>query len=454
MVQSVHISSEEGLKRVEALKERGVRLVRLQYPDLHGVARGKVVLMEELEHVYQHGIGFARGIMFIDLHHNVVTGVDTGLPDILARPDLSTLTQLPWDPEAAWCIADLEELQTGEPCSLDSRHALKKVIQKFEAIGYAPVVGPELEFYICEKDPEARGGLKRYVNNDSNVYTTGPFVDPHNVLEYMLENCAAFGMKAYAANHEYGRSQFEINLKHSLALDASDRTFLFKALVKELAARKGLHATFMGKPWNDDEGSGTHFHFSLLDRNGANAFYDPEVPGGLSEVGRHFMAGILNRMLAIMPLICPTVNAYRRFAAEGLAPTRINWGYDNRFALIRVPNETGEATRIEVRVADGTANPYLAAAALLAAGLDGIENKLEPPKEVTGFIYELPEEEQGTPLPISLDGALPYLEKDELLRAHLGDSLVDTFIEVKRAEIARFSQWVSDWELREYAYHL
>lgn len=454
MVQSLHVSEQEGMERIEELKKRGVRMVRLQYSDLHGVARGKVVPLDELQHVVQHGIGFVGAVMTMDLRHNVIIGFETGLPDVQARPDLSTLTQLPWEPEAAWCIADLYYMGSGEPFNLDSRHVLRQVINKFESIGLFPVIGPELEFYLCEKDPEARCGLKRYVDKDSNVYTTGGFAEPQGVLEYMLENCMAFGLEAYAANHEYGRSQFEINMRHALAMTAADRTFLFKTLIKELAARKGLHATFMGKPWNDDEGSGTHFHFSFLNAQGTNILYDPSRDDQVNELGKHFIAGVLNKVPALMPLMCPTINAYRRINAQGLVPTRINWGYDNRFTLIRIPNEREGATRIEVRVADGTANPYLSAAAILAAGLDGIEKKLEPPKAVEGFLYELPEEEQGPPVPTSLDESLTYFEQDETLRAYLGDELVDTFVVIKRAEINRFNQWVSDWELQEYSQHL
>ena len=454
MVQSLHVSEKEGMERIEELRRRGVRKVRLQYSDLHGIARGKVVPLDELEHLVHHGIGFVGAVMTMDLRHNVILGLETGLPDVQARPDLSTLTQLPWDPEAAWCIADLREMASGKPFNLDSRHVLRQVVKRFESIGLFPVVGPELEFYLCEKDPEARGGIKRYMDKDSNVYTTGIFAEPQGVLEYMLENCLAFGLEAYAANHEYGRSQFEINMRHTQALTAADRTFLFKTLIKELAYRKGLHATFMGKPWNDDEGSGTHFHFSFRNEQGANVLYDPSREDQVSDIGKHFIAGVLNKVPALMAIMCPTVNAYRRINAQGLVPTRINWGYDNRFTLIRIPNEREAATRIEVRVADGTANPYLAAAAILAAGLEGIEEKMEPPKAVEGFLYALSEEEQGPPLPTSLEEALTYLEKDEALRAYLGDELVDTFVTIKRAEITRFNQWVTDWELREYAHHL
>ncbi|MEB3103679.1 glutamine synthetase family protein [Ferviditalea candida] len=451
MLTSEKIDDKE---RLNVLKQQGVKFVRLQFSDLHGISRGKVFPISEMERLPEHGIAFAGAVMTVDLRHNVVAGFETGLPDIIARPDLSTLVQLPWEPEAAWCIANLEKPVSGMPFDVDSRNALKQVIKRYEKIGLSPVVGPELEFYLCKQDGESPEGLKRYLDNDSHVYTTGSFTDPQGILEYLLENAAQLGLKAYAANHEYGRSQFEINLKHSLAMDSADRAFLFKTMIKELSARKGLLATFMGKPWNDDEGSGMHLHISLARKDGSNAFCDPQKPGVLTDLGLHFVAGVLSRSVALTPLLNPTVNSYRRINAKALAPTRVNWGYDNRFTLVRIPNETGAATRVEIRSMDGTANPYLAYAGLLLAGLEGIEKKMQPPKAIEGFLYGLPEEEQGTPLPTSLQEALAALEQDEELRNDLGSEITDTFIVIKKYELDRYNQWVSDWELREYAHHL
>lgn len=444
----------DGIERINALQEQGVRFIRLQFSDLHGIARGKVIPISEFEHLTKHGIAFAGAIMTVDLRHNTVAGFETGLPDMCARPDLTTLTQLPWEPEAAWCTADLENLGIGTPYAVDPRNTLRRVIMRYEAIGLSPVIGPELEFYLCETDTHTPGQLKRYLDNDSHVYTTGSYTDPRGILEYLLKHSAAFGLQAYAANHEYGRSQFEINLKHSQAMDSADRAFRFKSLIKELSARQGLLATFMGKPWNDDEGSGMHLHVSLADENGNNAFYNPERPEVLSDIGLHFTAGVLSRAAALMSLLNPTVNAYRRINMKSLAPTRVNWGYDNRFTLIRVPNERGDATRVEIRVADGTANPYIAYAALLLAGLEGIESKLEPPPSVEGLFFDMPEDVQGSALPSSLNEAVAALEKDETLREQLGNELIESFLVVKKFELERYHQWVSDWEIREYSHHL
>src|ERR1700730_4677217 len=213
-------------------------------------------------------------------------------------------------------------------------------------------------------------------------------------------------------------------------------------------------ATFIGKPWNDDEGSGFHLHLSLCDGEGANRCGDPEGEDGLSKVTRHFIAGVLEHASGMMAFFNPTVNAYRRLNPEALVPTQVNWGHDNRFTFVRVPQERGDATRVEIRVGDGAANPYLAYTAALAAGLDGIHRKLEPPAPLSGLIYALPEEQQGPPLPATLPDAITALDADETLRAAMGQELVDTFKTIKESELNRFRQWVTDWEFREYSHHL
>jgi glutamine synthetase len=210
----------------------------------------------------------------------------------------------------------------------------------------------------------------------------------------------------------------------------------------------------MGKPFNGDAGSGFHLHLSLCDEHGANAFTEEAGDEGCAEVLRHFIAGVLVHAPALMAFLNPTVNSYRRIDPHELVPTRACWGYDNRFGLVRVPPERGGATRVEMRLADGSANPYLATAALLFAGLDGIRRELTPPAAVAGLVYELPEEEQGDPIPLSLDAALEALEADATLRDAMGAQLTDTFLTIKRFELERYHRHVSDWDLAEYAHHL
>jgi glutamine synthetase len=433
------------------LSELGVRVVRVQYADLHGICRGKDIPAGAFADAADEGISFVEAIMTVDLRHNVVAGFEKGFPDLHGRPDLATLVRLPWQPDIATCIVDLEDPTSHEAHPLDGRGALKRVLARYAELGLSPVVGPELEFYLCEPDSDSPYGFRPYARQDSPVYTVGDQGDPRGVVSRMLDAAVALGLGAIAASHEFGRSQFEINLRHSTALDSADRAFRFKEMVKELAARDGLRATFMGKPWNDDEGSGFHLHVSLRDAEGANTCADPEDEQGLAAVSRHFIAGVLEHAPAMMAFFNPTVNSYRRLNAEALVPTRVCWGHDNRFVLVRVPLERGGATRIEVRLGDGTANPYLAYTAALAAGLDGIRRELEPPEPLGGLIYELPEDQQGVPLPTTFGDALDALDADDVIGEAMGAELVETFKTIKRAELDRFRAWVTDWEFAEYS---
>jgi glutamine synthetase len=279
----------------------------------------------------------------------------------------------------------------------------------------------------------------------------GDLADPRGVLGRMLDAAVDLELGAIAAAHEYGRSQFEINLRHSDALDSADRAFRFRAMVKEMAARDGLLATFMGKPFNGDEGSGFHLHVSLVDADGANAGEASDGAHGLTPVMCHFIAGVMAHARAMMVFFNPTVNAYRRISAEALVPTRVCWGHDHRMTLVRVPKERGSSTRLELRLGDGTANPYLAYAAALAAGLDGIRRELELPEPVEGMIYDLPEDALGDSLPTTFAEALQALKEDQLMIDAIGARLVETFEEIKGAELERFRAWVTDWEFEEYS---
>ncbi|MGN6867574.1 MAG: glutamine synthetase family protein [Solirubrobacteraceae bacterium] len=422
------------------LEEVGVRAVRLQYADLHGICRGKDIAISAFPKVAKGWIGFAEAIMTTDLRHNMLGGFESGFPDVLARPDLDTLVPLPWEPEVVACIVDLEEFDGGEPYAVDPRGVLKRLVARFTEQGITPLVGPELEFYLCEPDPSDPRGWRPYAAQESGVYTVGDVADPKGTLSRMLDAAVEYDLGAVAAAHEYGRAQFEISLLHSPALDSADRAFRFKAMVKEMAARDGLLATFMGKPFNDDEGSGFHLHVSLVDADGENVGFDESGSDGLAPVMRHFIAGVLEHGPALMVFFNPTVNAYRRIDPQALVPTRVSWGHDRRMSLVRVPKERGAATRMEIRLGDGTANPYLAYAAALAAGLDGIERELS-----------LPEETEGRALPLSFDEALAALKADPVIISAMGEELVDTFELLKTAELERFRTWVTDWEFAEYS---
>ena len=442
--------------RSEAITELStgtpVRSIRVLYPDLHGVARGKDVPIAAFDHVLDDGLRFCAAVMGTDLRHTPVVGGDEGYPDLIARPDMTTMATLPWEPGVASCLADLEPSEGGAPVA-DPRGAVRRAAQDLRATGLDPIVGPELEFFLLRPDAAAEHGIRPHIDQPSMVYTVGPQADPGGVVRAMTEGLAALGLEVLAFNHEFMNSQYEINLRHTDALVAADRAFRLKAAVKDIAAQHGLVATFMGKPFNDQGGSGTHLHVSL-NRNERNAFDAPAEEDGVSAELRAFTAGVLAHAAGLMALLNPTVNAYRRIQPDSLAPTHANWGWDNRGAFIRIPPERGPATRIEIRVADGAANPYLAIAAVLSAGAHGLREALHPPPPLRGDAYRADRETIGGLLPKSLDAALEALESDTVLCRALGPEIVETFLAVKRFEIERHRAWVSDWEIAEYLHHL
>jgi glutamine synthetase len=442
--------------RSEAITELStgtpVRSIRVLFSDLHGVARGKDVPIAEFDHVLDHGLRFCAAVMGTDLRHTPVVGGDEGYPDLIARPDMTTMATLPWEPGVASCLADLEPAEGGAPIA-DPRGAVRRAVRDLRRGGLDPTVGPELEFFLLRPDPAAERGIRRHVDQPSMVYTVGPQADPGGIGRALTEGLAALGLQVLAFNHEFMNSQYEINLRHAGALLAADRAFRLKAAVKDVAAQHGLVATFMGKPFNDQGGSGMHLHVSL-NREERNAFDAPAEEDGVSAELRAFTAGVLAHAAGLMALLNPTVNAYRRIQPDSLAPTHANWGWDNRGTFIRIPPERGAATRVEIRVADGAANPYLAIAALLSAGAHGLREGLRPPPPVHGDAYRADRDVIGPALPLSLDAALEALEGDEVLCRALGPEIVETFVAVKRFEIGRHRTWVSDWEIAEYLHHL
>jgi len=426
---------------IAALQQRGVRAVRVLYTDLHGIARGKDIPIGKFEHLAEEGVTFCSAVMATDLRHTPVVGGEEGYVDFSVKPDLGTLRALPWQPDVAWCLGEAMLLDGSGPAATCPRGLLARVVARYADHELVPAVGPELEFFLLERDAAAPGGLRRYVDELSRVYTVGAVSDPRGIVLEMLYACDQLGLRAFAANHEFMNSQYEINVEYSDA-------------VKELAARQGMVATFMGKPFNDQGGSGFHLHLSVVGSDGANVFADQNMPHGLGTVRSRFLAGVLEHGPALMALLAPTVNAYKRLVPDSLAPTHVNWGHDNRTAFVRVPNETGSRSRIEVRAGDGSACAHLLIAALLLAGLDGIERELDPPDPVVGDAYRADEAHAGTKLPASLGASLDALEADEWLSDALGAELLGTFVVMKRFELERFSQYVTDWELDEYARHL
>ncbi|MCX4884248.1 MULTISPECIES: glutamine synthetase family protein [unclassified Streptomyces] len=438
----------------DRLAAEGIDVVRVTYPDLIGTDRARDVLLDHLPSACEHGLAFCRAVYHTTPRGDVVAiegGIEAGLPDISVRPDLSTLARVPWEPGVAWCLGDTTDPATGGPAAESPRDLLRSVLARCADAGLSPVVGPELEYFLLEEDATAPNGWRRSPAVTGSVYTAGLRADPDNHLLRTLRQLRDLGIGVITGNHEFDGGQYEINLTHSDALDAADRAFRFKAAVKELARKEGKLATFMAKPFNDSGGSGFHLHFSCVDADGRNVFDDPAGAFGLSGNARHAIAGLLTHAPALAALLNPTVNSYKRFGPDTLAPWLINWGLDNRSAMVRIPPERGSGARLEVRLGDAGANPYLAIAALTAAALLGVQEGKEPPAPLEGYGYDL---EKSQVLPMNLTAALDALEADEALIELLGKDFTASFLAYKRDEAERFQRHVTDWEFAEYSYHL
>ncbi|MGW6886600.1 glutamine synthetase family protein [Streptomyces chartreusis] len=436
---------------MERLTAEGVDVVRVTYPDLIGTDRARDVLVDHLPAACEHGLAFCRAVYHTTPQGDVVPvpgGLDAGLPDVTVRPDLSTLTALPWEPGVATCLGEVTDPATGAPAPESPRDLLRTVLAHCAEQGLRPIVGPELEYFLLER---TAAGWRRHPETTGAVYTAGLRADPANHLLRTLRHLRDLGIGVITGNHEFDGGQYEINLTHSDALDAADRSFRFKAAVKELARRDGLLATFMAKPFGDAGGSGFHLHLSCDDAEGRNAFDDPAGAHGLSAVARHAIAGIVAHAPALAALLNPTVNSYKRFGPDTLAPWLIDWGLDNRSAMVRIPPERGSGARLELRLGDASANPYLAIAATLAAALLGIRAGEEPPPPLEGYGYDTA---RSALLPTDLSSALDALEADTDLAGLLGKDFTTSYLTYKRNEVERFQRHVTDWEFTEYAYHL
>lgn len=429
-----------------------VDVLRLIWPDVLGMARSKDIPVSQLERAAGHGPTFCQATWTTTTRGDVLDGhgsLQDGLSDMVSRLDTSTIRPIPWVPGVAYGIADIDE-PDGSPNMISPRTLLRRVIAEYKLLGLIPIVGPELEFYLAHRP---NGTWERVLNKTGRVYSTGSLVDPDGTFLHLLRMVDRLGIGAFAANHEFCPSQYEINLWHGEALDAADRTFLLKTAVKDICASRGVMGTFLGKPWSDEGGSGFHLHLSVTDVEGSQMM--DEADGSLSLISQRMMAGILEHAPALVAVCNPTVNAYKRLGPDTMAPYRSNWGYDNRTTFVRIPPERGAGGRLEVRVGDGAANPYVVIAVVLAAALDGLRRQLECPPASEGWAYT---DESRPVLPMTLGAALDELKADAFLMDIIGAPFVAAFETLKRDEIARYEEAVEDpstrdvteWEIAEY----
>lgn len=424
----------------EIARERQIRYFLISFTDLFGVQRSKLVPAESIDTLATEGAGFAGFAAWLDM-----TPAD---PDILAIPDADRLIQLPWRSEVAWMPADLYTV-TGEPIEQTPRWVLKRVLDQAQAAGYRLKTGVECEYMLLSPEVLAL--------SDPNDRQAKPCYDQQALMrrfEVIREICDAMvglGWGPYQNDHEDANGQFEMNWTYADTLVTADRHAFFKFMVRSIAETHGLRATFMPKPFPHLTGNGCHTHLSVWDLEGqTNLFVDPDGELGLSTLAYHFIAGVLHSAEAICALSNPTVNSYKRINAPPTtsgatwSPNTISYGGNNRTHMIRIP----DGQRFELRLADGSANPYLLPAALIAAGLDGIQQKRDPGPRFDNNTYTDPlPPEQARSLPANLLDALRCLESDQILNPALGPTLVRSYLKLKYQDWANYSAQITPWEL-------
>ena len=418
--------------------------IRVLFCDHLNLARGKYLPPS----VARSGVArFCTGTYAVDYARTLLdapgAGVSEGLPDVEAVFGLDDVRP-GWEPGTGVVVADLE--REGQPFGLCGRGALKRAIGRWREKGLSPSVGIELEAFVFQRDPSGR--WTPYHTPGAYVYGTGTAVDPEGLLDDIWSRADACGFPVEAVNSEYDWPQFELTLRYRDALGAVDDIFLFRTMAREVVAKRGYLLTFMPKPLSDRGGSGLHVNLSFTGEQGDNALADAHQEDGLSVLAKQCIAGLMHHHRSMSALLAPTVNSYRRLRPGGLAGYWGNWGYDHRGTAVRVPGERGPATRIEHRLGDGAANPYVAVATVLQAARLGVEHGYPLPGAETGDGLETVDTEVC--VPETLGAALDALEGDATLVSALGALLVDNFIGIKRKEWESFLGATTDWELSQY----
>lgn len=417
--------------------------VRVLFPDHLGLARGKYLPTANGATHANHCIG----IFALTLDRTMVPAPGAkmleGLPDCTARFSLDEV-RCGWEADTGVVVADLE--MGGKPLAISPRHTLRRAIADWQALGYRVNIGIELEAYIMQAD--GSGGWKPWDTPGAYVYGTGTAVDPVGLFEEIMRTAEECGLPIESINSEYDTPQWELTLVFGEALQAVDNIFLFKVMAREVAARHGLLLTYLGRPYTDRSGSGMHVNVSLVDKKGKNAFADAAAKDGLSQLAHRCIGGLMAHHEGLSALCAPTVNAYKRLRAGQLAGYWANWGYDHRGATLRVPKERGQATRLEHRMPDGAASPYLASAAVLQAARLGVVNRLQspPPEEQDCLEHQSAHRH----VPDDLGSALAAFETDTELFDAVGREMSALFVAIKQVEWQKFRAAVTDWELNYY----
>jgi glutamine synthetase len=422
----------------ELAKVKGIKYFMISFTDLFGGQRAKLVPADAIGDMQAEGAGFAGFATYLDM--------TPAHPDMLAVPDPGSVTQLPWKPEVAWVAAD--PVMEGAPVEQAPRVVLKRLVAEAASEGMRVKTGIEAEFFLVNADgTEISDPLD---TADKPCYDQQAVMRRYDVIAEICDYMLALGWGPYQNDHEDANGQFEMNFEFDDALQTADKHSFFKFMVKSVAEKHGLRATFMPKPFEGLTGNGCHAHISVWDNTGKkNVFADDAMDLGLSQLGRHFLGGIMKHAVGMCAITNPTVNSYKRInapvTASGAtwAPNTVTWTSNNRTHMVRVPGPG----RFELRLPDGAANPYLLQSAIIAAGLSGVRGKRDPGKRHDINMYTEGHKAKGAArLPLNLLDALRAFKADKAFRAAMGDAFSDAFFKLKREEWDRYAAHFSSWE--------
>lgn len=439
--------TKEDIKKL--VKENNVRFISLQFTDIFGSLKNVAITDSQLDKALDNQC------MFDGSSIEGFTRINES--DMYLYPDINTFQILPWSTEehkTARFICNVHKSDKGRsPFEGDPRQILIRALNRAKDMGYTFNVGPECEFFLFKTDENGNPSLK--LHDDAGYFDMSTVDNGDSIRNEMCSTLEEMGFEIEASHHEVASTQHEIDFKYAEVLETADNIMTFKLIVKLIAKQNGLHATFMPKPIFGINGSGMHINVSLSNiSDGKNVFFDESDEIGLSTIARSFIAGVMSHAKGITAVANPLVNSYKRLLPGYEAPVYIAWGAQNRSPLVRIPASRGVGTRMELRSPDPSANPYLALATILHAGLDGVEAKMTPPTPVESNIYKMSAEERAEKgiesLPATLREALECMEKDPLIKKALGDHAYDAYLQSKRVEWEDYRTKVHGWEIDEY----
>lgn len=440
-----HLYTKDEIRQM--VKDEDIRFLRVMFTDLLGTIKSVDLPVSQLDKLMDNKIMFDGSSIdgFVRIEES----------DMYLYPDMSTWLVFPWGADhgkVARVICSVHMID-GTPFSGDPRNNLKRVVKEMQKMGFKSFnIGPEPEFFLFKTDDNGNPTTK--VNDSENYFDMEPADIGEDCRRDIVLALEKMGFDVEAAHHEVAPGQHEVDFKYSNALEAADNIQTFKLVVKTIAKKYGLHATFMPKPLSGINGSGMHLNMSLFTQDGKNAFYDENDKDQLSETAYHFLGGLMKHARSYTAIVNPIVNSYKRLVPGYEAPVYVAWSTSNRSPLVRIPNDRGMGTRLELRSADPAANPYLAIAAVLEAGLDGLRNNLPPVHNVDENIYDMTVKERKSKgivnLPDTLHSALKDLADDEVIKGSMGEHLYQSFEEAKTREYDAYRAHVSDWERQRY----